>query len=257
MMRTTTFTHFIFLLFALVIFSCTPQKKLLYLQGDASMIANDTTSFTLRLYPGDFITVDLYTVNPEAFPGLSLMNDKPSVTDNRSAYEKGFVIDQNGNSSLPYIGLVHLAGLSLTEAHDTLQNRFKRLIDEPVLVVKKISFKVSIVGEVIKPGLYYVPNEQITLIEALAMAGDLNNFGDRTNIKILRKTSTGTQEMIVDLTSKTAMIGANKFVYPDDIIYVSPTRKKAFSTISTATIVFTSILTVAILLANLYVNVNK
>jgi polysaccharide export outer membrane protein len=256
-MRKKLFAQVAFLLIVILISSCTSQKKLLYLQGDPSIIANDSTSFVMKLYPGDFFTVDLYTVNPEAFPGLSLMNDKPSVTDNRSAYEKGFVIDQNGNSSLPYIGMVHLAGLSLTEAHDTLHNRFKKLIDEPVLVIKKLSFKVSIVGEVFKPGLYYVPNEQITLIEALAMAGDLNNFGDRTNIKILRRTATGTQEMIVDLTSKTAMTGANKFIYPDDIIYVSPTRKKAFSTISTATIVFTSILTVTILLANLYVNANK
>jgi polysaccharide biosynthesis/export protein len=231
---------------------CTPQRKMVYLQGNASIL-RDTTTFSMRIYPGDIIAVDLYTVNPDAFPGLGIGNDRASIIDNRSAYEKGFMLDRNGIVALPYIGNVNLNGLTINDAHDTISNRFKQYIDDPVVIVKKLSFKVSVIGEVTKPGLFYVPNEQLTIIEALAMAGDLSTYADRTNLKILRKTTEGTIEIPVDLTKKEAFVGQSKYMYPDDVLYVAPTRKKAFAQVSVATGVFTSILSTLILLGTLYV----
>ena len=235
-----------------LIIGCTPQRKMVYLQGD-SAILRDTTTFSMRISPGDIIAVDLYTVNPDAFPGLGIGNDRGSIIDNRSAYEKGFILDRKGVVALPYIGNVNLNGLTITDAHDTISNRFKQYIDEPVVIVKKLSFKVSVIGEVQKPGLFYVPNEQLTILEALAMAGDLSTYADRTNLKILRKTTEGTIEIPVDLTKKEAFVGQSKFLYPEDVLYVAPTRKKAFAQVSVATGVFTSILSTLILLGTLYV----
>ncbi|HQK99045.1 MAG TPA: polysaccharide biosynthesis/export family protein, partial [Bacteroidia bacterium] len=101
---------------------CTPQRKMVYLQGNASIL-RDTTTFSMRIYPGDIIAVDLYTVNPDAFPGLGIGNDRASIIDNRSAYEKGFMLDRNGIVALPYIGNVNLNGLTINDAHDTISNR--------------------------------------------------------------------------------------------------------------------------------------
>lgn len=231
---------------------CTPQRKMVYLQGDAAIL-RDTTTFSMRIYPGDIIAVDLYTVNPDAFPGLGIGNNRTSTVDNRSAYERGFMLDHRGIVALPYIGNVNLNGLTISDAHDTITNRFKQYIDDPVVIVKKLSFKVSVIGEVQKPGLFYVPNEQLTILEALAMAGDLSTYADRTNLKILRKTTSGTIEIRVDLTKKEACVGQSKFLYPDDVLYVAPTRKKAFAQVSVATGVFTSVLSTLILLGTLYV----
>ena len=235
----------------LLLGACTPQRKLLYLQGDASLL-NDTTSFTLRLYPGDILMVQLFTINPDAFPGIGISTATNEGNDNRSAYENGFVIDKAGKLSLPYIGTMQLGGLSIDDAHDTIVGRFRQFIDDPVVVIKKLSFKVSVLGEVNRPGLYYVPNEQLTLLEALATAGDLNNYADRTNIKILRKTGSGIMELPVDITSKESFTGVTQFIYPDDVIYVPPTRKKAFLAISPATAVLTSMLTAVALIATAY-----
>ena len=196
--------------------------------------------------------VQLFTINPEAFPGLGMSAGGNEGNDSRSAYEKGFVLDKEGVLNLPYVGAINLKGMSLQAAHDTIVQRFRKFIDDPVIVMKKLSFKVSVLGEVNRPGLYYVPNEQLTLLEGLAMAGDLNNYADRTNLRILRKSASGTQEIIVDLTSKEAFTGASKFIYPDDVIYVPPTRKKAFTAISPATAVVTSMLTAIALLATAY-----
>lgn len=231
--------------------ACTPQKKLIYMQGDSS-IWSDTSSFTMLLFPGDILLVQLFTVNQEAFPGIANSSVTAEGNDNRNAYEKGFVVDHRGNLTLPYVGTLYVGGLNLDDAHDTIVNRFKKFIDDPVVVVKKISFKVSVLGEVNKPGLYYVPNEQLTLLEALAMASDLNNFGDRTKLKILRKTPNGTIEINVDLTKKESFTGQTKFIHPDDVIYVPPTRKKAFTAVSPAAAIFTSLLTSMALIVTAY-----
>lgn len=242
----------LFLCSSFLLLACTPQRKLVYLQGDQDVFSKDASTFEMKLYPGDILMVQLFTVNPEAFPGLSTATSTPEGNDNRSAYEKGFVLDRNGVVILPYVGGINLNGLSLHDAHDTIVNRFRNFIDDPVVVVKKLSFKVSLLGEFNRPGLYYVPNEQLTLLEALALAGDLNTFADRTHLRILRKTASGTMEIKVDLTSKEAFTGASKFIYPDDVIYAQPTRKKAFTAISPATAVVTSLLTAVALLATAY-----
>ncbi|MEN9332066.1 MAG: hypothetical protein RLZZ94_1156 [Bacteroidota bacterium] len=232
-------------------FSCTPQKKIVYFQNNAGN-TNDTSAFEMKLAIGDIITVDLYTINPDAFPGIGISKDRATIVDNRSAYEKGFTIDKSGKVILPYIGEVMLQGLSVPQARDLITQKFKAFLDEPVIVVKKLSFKVSIVGEVQKPGLYYVPNERITLIEGLALAGDVGNYADRTNVKIIRQTANGSIEIPIDLTNQSSLVGAAKYLYPDDVVYVAPSRKKAFSQISVASGIFTSIVTSLVLIGTLY-----
>jgi len=180
-------------------------------------------------------------VNTEAFPGIASTVEK-QVIDNRSAYEKGFMVDREGFVELPLIGKVKLAGLSITEAKDTLVGRFNYFMDEPVVMVKKLSFKVTILGEVNKPGLYYIPNEKITLLEGLGMAGDLTYFGNRKEIKIVRQSPEGYREIMVDLTTKQALNSEVAFLYPDDVIYIKPIKRRGVSTISPTVAVITSIM---------------
>jgi polysaccharide export outer membrane protein len=233
------------------LFSCTPQKKILYFQNNTGN-TNDTTDFQMKLAIGDIITVDLYTINPDAFPGIGISKDRATIVDNRTAYEKGFTVDRTGKVILPYIGEVMLQDLTIPEARNLITQKFKAFLDEPVIVVKKLSFKISVVGEVQKPGLFYVPNEKITLIEGLALAGDVGNYADRTNIKIIRQTATGSIEIPIDLTDQSSLVGAAKYLYPDDIVYVAPNRRKAFSQISIAAGIFTSIATSIALIGTLY-----
>ena len=255
-MKSIRFFILLFVAFvALTFHSCTPQRKLIYLQGNPSVLSKDSTTFVMLLAPGDILQIELNTMNPDAFPGIGVSAQKTVITDNRSANEKGFVVDAVGNVTLPYVGKVHLAGLTILAAHDAVAERFKKYIDEPDLTLKKLSFKVSILGEVNHPGLYYIPNEQLSLLEAIALAGDLTNFSNRREIKIIRKSQSGSIEIPVDITKKEAITGITKYIYPDDIIYVPPTRNKAFTAISPAAAVFTSVLTTLVLIGTLYIRV--
>ncbi len=234
--------------------ACTPQKEIIYFQN----FDNNTSQapeFELKIFPEDILSVQLFTINPEAMPGLSATFDK-GVVDNRTFYEKGFVVDRFGYLDLPLAGKIKVAGLSLSAAKDSITNRFNRYIEDPVVVLKKLSFKITVLGEVARPGLYYIPNEKITFAEALGMAGDLTNYGDRTDIKIYRKDTDDTvKEIKIDLTKPEALI-QYRYVHPDDIIYIKPIKRKALANINPALVVITSVISTTAIVISLIIRIN-
>lgn len=210
--------------------------------GNNTAGTGKSPEFILTIAPNDILSVQVFTVNVEAFPGIASTVDK-QVIDNRSPYEKGFIVDKSGFVELPLIGKVNLAGLNMTDARDTLVKRFEYYMDAPVVVLKKLSFKITLIGEVNKPGLYYVPNEKVTLLEALGMAGDLTIFGSRKDVKLIRQTSEGYKEIKIDLTTKSALNSEVAFLHPDDVIYVRPINRRGAATVSPTVLIITSVLT--------------
>lgn len=240
----------------LLVTACGSQKKLAYMQDDKDATSSGKPpEFTLTIAPSDILSVQVFTVNTEAFPGIASTVDK-QVIDNRSPYEKGFVVDKFGFVELPLIGKVYLTGLTMTEARDTLVKRFEFYMDAPVVILKKLSFKVTLLGEVNKPGLYYIPNEKVTLLEAIGMAGDLTVFGSRTDVKLIRQTKEGYKEIIIDLTTKASLKGEAAYLYPDDVLYVKPIGRRAAATLSPSVLIVTSILTTITLVVSVILREN-
>ncbi len=236
--------------------SCISLKKTVYMQdSDSTATTGKMPEFILKIYPNDILTIQVFTINTEAFPGIATTIDKQQI-DNRSAYEKGFVLGKDGVIELPLIGKVNIAGLSIADARDTLVNRFEQYMDDPIVIIKKLSFKVTVLGEVNKPGLYYIPNEKISMLEALGMAGDLTYYGNRKEIKIVRQTPEGYKEIMVDLTTKAPLNSEVAYIYPDDVIYITPLRKRGVVTISPTVAVFTSILATLTLMVSVILREN-
>jgi polysaccharide export outer membrane protein len=199
----------------------------------------------------------VFTVNTEAFPGIASTIDKQLI-DNRTAYEKGMIVDLEGYVELPLVGKVMIAGLTIGEAKEKLKKLFEQYMDDPVVVVKKLSFKVTLLGEFNKPGLYYVPNEKITLLEAIGMAGDLTIFGDRKEIRIVRQTGNGGyREILVDLTTKDALTSEIAWVYPDDVVYARPVRNRGLATVSPNVAIWTSIIATLALVVSVILKENN
>ena len=233
--------------------SCTSQKKLIYFQH-GEVIKLDTASlfqpFELKIYPNDIIQVQLYSINPDALPSLSLTMDK-TYADNRSVYEKGFIVDNRGYITIPLLGDIYIAGLTLDGAKQKILIEYKKYIESPTITIRKLSFRISILGEVNKPGLMYVDGEKITLIEAIAMAGDLTNFADRTEIKIIRTIEGKNSEIIIDFTNKETIFPYPIYLHPDDIVYIKPVKRKALANVSPGLTVITSIVTTAVVTLSL------
>lgn len=247
----------VILFFLLVVLSsCFPQKKYVYMQDakDASS-AGKQPEFTLVISPNDILSISVFTVNTEAFPGIASTVDK-QVIDNRSSYEKGFIVDSDGFVELPLIGKVHLAGLSMSAARDSLVNRFEYYMDSPVVIVKKLSFKVTLLGEFNHPGLFYIPNEKVTLLEAIGLAGDLTIYGDRQAVKLIRKTEEGYKEIIIDLTTKSVLNSEVTWLHPDDVVYVKPIKRRGATTIGPTVLIVTSLVTALALVISVILRVN-
>lgn len=238
------------LLLAFSFQSCINLKKFSYLQHEEGAGNGKSPEFVLRIHPGDILSVQVYSVNSEAFPGIAATVERQMV-DNRTSYEKGILVDPEGNIEIPLAGKVAVGGLSIQEARQAVVAKFKTFMDDPVIILKKLSFKVTILGEVNKPGLYYIPNEKISMLEGLGMAGDLTYFGNRKTVKVIRQTQDGYKEIVVDLTSKQPLDSEVAWLHPDDVVYVQPIRRRGVATISPTVAVVTSILATLTLITSL------
>jgi polysaccharide export outer membrane protein len=235
---------FLLILIAGMLASCTSQKKYIYFQGEVPSLKG--SSFKLKIYPGDILSINVFTINAEAFPFLAQPGEI-AISDSRSAYERGYVVNSSGELKIPLIGAVNLNGLTIDEATSLIEQKFKVYMDEPIVTLRKLNFKVTILGEVNRPGTYSINNEKASLPEVLGLAGDLTGYGDRLNVKIIREENNDTKQFEVNLTSASSLSPETYYLHPDDIVYVSATRKRGFQNIAPAVTVFTSIITTSIL----------
>ena len=255
----------LFLLIILFIVSCTPIRKVVYFQEakkpaidsaknkiaiDSSRIKmfGDTVknTFELKIYPNAILAITVFTTNPEAIAYFTPIGPIPA--DPRSGYERGFVVDVNGYVNVPLIGSVKLSDMTLIQAQDTLMARLKNYIQDVIVSVKLLSFKFVVLGEVNKPGQYFVNQEKITIPEALGVAGDLTPYGRRTNIKLIRKVGTNPVIINIDLTTTQSLQPEFAYIYPDDILYIEPVKRKNFLTEAPVITIFTSAVSTAIVL---------
>jgi polysaccharide export outer membrane protein len=235
--------------------SCTSSKKIVYFQGEIPAISADSI-YKIKIFPLDILSINIFTVNPEAYPYLTASNER-GLTDNRSPYEKGYVVDDSGNVKLPLIGNVRLSGLTISEARAMIDSRFREFIQDPIVTVKKLNFKVTILGEVNKPGTYPIMNEQATLPEVLGMAGDLTQLGDREKVRIIRDENGVRKDFFVDLTKGSSLTASTYYIHPNDLIYVQPIKRRAFQNISPSVTLFTSIISTTIIVLTFIIAVNK
>lgn len=237
--------------------SCTPQRKVVYLQQPASgATINTIPPYEVKITAGDILSVQVYMENPDAFPGLNT-SQQNTLTDNRSGYEKGYTVDVNGMIDLPLIGKVDVNNKTIGNAKQAIVAAYSKYMTNPIVVLKKLSFKVTILGEVNKPGLYYVPNEKLTFLEALGLAGDLNQYADRKEIKLIRQQDGANKEMVIDLTTQQPLQPDYFYVYPDDVIYVKPIKRKGLANINPGVAVITSIITTAAVVTSIILTNSK
>jgi polysaccharide export outer membrane protein len=143
-------------------------------------------------------------------------------------------------------------GLTVGEAQELVQKKINDYFTNATVILKMVSFRVSVLGDVQRPGSYFIYNNQITLLEALATAGGPNEFADKSHVQVMRQTDRGVQAVYVDMSSSNALSSEYYYLLPNDVIYVPTLRARAgrlnldlftilLSTLSTAALVYTVI----------------
>jgi polysaccharide export outer membrane protein len=143
----------------------------------------------------------------------------------------GYLIDAEGNVDFPVIGKIKLAGLTRSAAMDYIKEQLKPYLNNPTIQLRILNYKVTVLGEVRNPGTFTIPNERITLLEALGIAGDLNITAMRKNVMVIREVDGKRTETRIDLTSKDVFSSPVYYLQQNDLVYVEPNRAKINSAV--------------------------
>ena len=232
--------------------SCFNEKKIAYFQRADHQPDTISVSkaYIPRIEPGDILSIYNNSLSPEASsffnpytPSAGAasasaptasgagsaatgagMVTTPALTESASP---GFLVDPSGNIEFPVIGLIKLSGLTTVEARDTIKKKLQIYVKEPTVTVRFLNYRISILGEVAHPSVYVIPNERITLPEALSMAGDLTIFARRDNVQIIRDVNGKKEFGVVDLNTREIFNSPYYYLHANDVVYVQPAKSKA------------------------------
>lgn len=212
---------------------CVTNKKTTYLQEyDISMYQSDSIfEETYRLQTSDNIFIKVITPESryaEMFNTIPVASPTTSTTE-QSMDLVSYVIYDDGTVDLPYMGPIQVGGLTLAEAKVILEEAFSDYVDEVSVTVKLVNYYISILGEVTMPGRYPVYKQHLNIFQALAMAGDIDDFGNRYTVKIIRPTPEGSVIKEFDITDRSLVDSEFYYIMPNDVIYVEPMKGKFFA----------------------------
>jgi polysaccharide export outer membrane protein len=231
---------FLFSAFITILSSCIDQKKYIYFQkganqGDTVAVAQ---AYVPKIQPGDLLLVINGSLNSAASSFFNPLTSGGAATSDPTltglstataapAPSSGTLVDENGFIELPLVGTIKVAGLTTSQARDTIKNRLKLYVKEPTVNVRFLNYKISVMGEVSHPAVYIVPTERVSLPEAITMAGDLTPFARHDNILVIRDNNGAKEFGRVNINSRDIFTSPYYYLHSGDMIYVEQTKTKA------------------------------
>ncbi|QBA63901.1 polysaccharide biosynthesis/export family protein [Muriicola soli] len=236
------------ILFFLMLFSCGSKKDIVYFQDTADF---ETVVGVNRAVPkfkiDDELVIIISTLNPEASVPFNLYRRIGESGSESEASQVTYLVDEKGEIDFPVLGKIGVVGLSTEELRISLQEKLSDYLKDPIINIRLRNFTVTILGEVNQPGTYPVIGEQISILEALGLAGDITIKGKRDNILVIRDFNGTKVYNRIDLLSKNALDSPAYYLTQNDVVYVEPNQSKVSeSTIDSRTTITLSIVSLII-----------
>ena len=231
MKRNNLKLYFLLGLNLLLIISCADKKQIAYYQNINQVAAQDKeNNFESKIQPDDLLMIVVSAPDPEAAAPFNLETiSVPTAigqTTQGQRQQQLYLVDANGLIQFPVLGEINVIGQTKTQIVTLLKNKLIYAIKDPIINMRIINFKVTVQGEVAKPGSFTIASERITLPEALSLAGDLTIYGKRNSVLLIReKNGVKTYEKI-DITKTDFINSANYYLSQNDVIYVEPNKTK-------------------------------
>ena len=247
--------------------SCGSVKNIAYIQNSDSVNYDRSQYlYDAKIMPKDELTISVNTTNPEVSLPFNLLM--------QNAYQQGrtlsttggtlmpYLVDTEGSINFPIIGRLQVAGLTKRQCERMIQDKIRPYLAEsenPIVTVRMSSYSISVLGEVARPGSYMVSREEITVLEALAQAGDLTIYGVRDRVKLIRKNASGRKEIhTLNLNDADIVNSPYFYLQQNDIVYVEPNKVKAQnSSVGSMTTLWFSATSILISLTSLLYNILK
>ena len=247
---------FYIILLLVFLASCVSKKDIVYFQYDEINQANVSNSYKTIIKPDDLLQITITALDIEAVRPFNLAAVTYATSSNSAvgvAQQQTYLVDTNGEIDFPVLGKLKIGGLTRVEVINLLIDRLSPdYIKEPNVNIKIANYKISVMGDVKRPGSYSVPNERITILDALALAGDLNLSGQRNNVLIIREEGEQKRQYHVDLRSNDLLTSPVYYLQQNDVVYVEPNYARIQSASSNSnTSLFISITGLIITIASL------
>jgi polysaccharide export outer membrane protein len=247
----------IFLILPVYMVSCKPQQKLPYYLDNVT----DSTGMgavnvpELKIQKNDLLSIQIYS-----------LSTKPEVSDaiynhpEESGSPTGYLVDLSGNIQHHRLGVIHAEGLTKSELENEIKKRLTEpveLLVNPTVIIRFLNFKVTVLGQVGKEGPVTIPGEKLTIFEAIGLAGGINDFGQKNNVKIIREVDGKREFGIVDLSSDKIFDSPYYNLKQDDLIIIGETNQRLKDSeqakiLQKISVAFT-LVTVAATLANIFI----
>lgn len=238
---------FLYVLFLGCLSSCVTTKQMTYFQGEPIEKSDiyKLNNEPYRLQVNDILHIDIKAEDPEI---VSLFTMSSSAnTGSGGAYFSGYTVDRHGSIRIPYLGDVNVLGYTEKEIREKIESELGKFLKKPesfFVTVKLAGINFIVTGEVGSPGTINLSQNQVSIIDAIANAGEITPLGNRSKVTIIRKTLDGVKKYKLDLTKIEIFESENFYIQPNDIIYVAPLRQKAWGTGTTGLQSFSTVVTV-------------
>lgn len=262
-----------------IIFSCSTPENITYFQDLQNVSQADLDSmylqYSAKIFPDDLLGITVSAQNTAAvaaynLPAVSFMSPSTLTNNNTERRDPSltntalqpYLVDEEGNIDFPVLGKVKVGGLTKIEATKLLESMISRDVKDPIVTIQNLNFKISVLGEVDRPGSFILNNERISILDAISLAGDLTIQGEREKVLLIRDNNGKKEFHYFDLTSPDTFKSPYFYLQQNDIVYVEPNkaRKKTanYSQTDQYFITVTStVLTAVSIITTLIVNLNK
>lgn len=214
--------------------SCVSNKKIAYFQDiqtvNQAKLENAVAFTEPTIQPDDILSINIFTLNQQTGSIINQAASTPTLGGNTNTslatQNTGFLVDKNGEIELSLIGKIKVSGLTTYQARELIREKAADVYKQPNVQLRFANFKVSVLGEVNAPSAYTLPNEKVSILDALSLAGDLTIYGKRDNVLIVRDNDGKKEFARLDLNSSNIFNSPFYYLKQNDVIYVEPNKRK-------------------------------
>ncbi len=255
------FLSFIFVLS--ILFSSCMHKKILYLQDKTDSVEisrdyyNAPVDYIVKV--NDILYVDIASTNKDVssyFDQNSQETSGSQTTNSSGFYLYGYTVNDTGYVNLPVLGRIFVLGKTMKEIQDIVQKKTDEHLNNAIATIRLVSFYVTFLGEINNQGKLTIMQENVNILDGLALAGGVNDYGNKRNVLLVRKINNGTKTQRIDLTNRNLLTLPEFYLQPNDIVIVEPLRNKSFQLgVRDYTIILTTVtstITMILLITSLF-----
>ncbi|MEO8515775.1 MAG: polysaccharide biosynthesis/export family protein [Flavobacterium sp.] len=229
-MKKCPFNIILLLIVVVLSTSCKQKKDIAYYQNIEQMQSTQSTSFESKIQPDDLLMIVVSTPDPEAAAPFNLETVSAPTpigqTMQAQRQQQLYLVDANGFIQFPVLGEIKTAGQTKSEVIEVLKGKLKKYINDAIVNMRIVNFKVTVQGEVARPGSFTIASERLTLPEALSLAGDLTIYGKRENIILVREVNNRKTFNRIDISKADFINSPYYYLSQNDLIYVEPNKAK-------------------------------